>query len=57
MFKESLDILWVVVVLVVSGAYVAWGSEPLKAKLAQIGGVAFLLWLVIQIVKYLVAHG
>lgn len=57
MFAGNLDILWVLVVLVVSGAFVAWGSEPLKTKLSQIGGVAFILWLLIQIIKYLVAHG
>ena len=53
----QLDLLAILIILALSTIWVLFGPEPPKQKLAEIGGTAFLLWLVLQLFKYLLGKG
>ncbi len=52
-----MDILFLVVILILAVVVVLVGKDsPIVATLAKIGGIGWLIWLVVQIGKYLFAH-
>ncbi len=55
--KDTADIIWIIVILGVAAGGVAYLPEPTKTKLAQLGGLAFLLYLLVQVGKFLFTHG
>lgn len=55
--KDTADVIWILVVLLFAAGAVAWMPEPAKTKGAQLGGWAFLIYLVVQLGKFLLGHG
>lgn len=52
-----MDIIFFVIILILAVVIVLVGkSSPVVQTCAQIGGIGWLLWLIVQIVKYLTAH-
>lgn len=49
----GLDLIGILIVLALATIWVLFGPDPPKRSLADIGGTAFLLWLVLQLLKYL----
>ncbi len=47
-------IIWLVVVLVLAILVTIFAPEPAKSKGAQVGGIAFLLWILVKLFAFLV---
>jgi hypothetical protein len=45
----DVGIIWLLVIVVLSVLIVLFCPEPLKTKLAEIGGVAFMLWILVKL--------
>ena len=52
-----MDILFLIVILILAVVIVLVGKgSAVVQTCAQIGGIGWLLWLIVQIAKYLLAH-
>lgn len=49
----NLDLMAILIILAISVIWVLFGPDPPRQKLAEIGGTAFILWLLLQLFKYL----